>query len=161
MFDRFLAKETKDYFYIIYTNSGETKNNETDIDLTKLDQGTSVENFIFNYLDFLLWQEYTDDNFKFTFRSSVEHYYPQNPLEGLEKLSSNHQTDVDKFGNLCLISNTMNSRLWHLPPNGKKEILKAYPNESLKQKIMLNKEKWTLTEIEEHGKEMTNKLIGK
>lgn len=159
LFDRFLASSPKEYFEIIYTNSGTTKNTEKDIDLTKLDQGTSVENFVFNYLDFLLWQEQHDDNFKFTFRSSVEHYYPQNPLEGLEPLG---QINVDKFGNLCLISNNTNSRLWNLPPDGKKSyFLNTNIYESLKQKIMLREPKWTLTEIEKHGKEMTDKLIGK
>lgn len=159
LFDRFLASSPKEYFEIIYTNSGTTKNTENDIDLTKLDQGTSVENFVFNYLDFLLWQEQHDDNFKFTFRSSVEHYYPQNPLEGLEPLG---QINVDKFGNLCLISNNTNSRLWNLPPDGKKSyFLNTNIYESLKQKIMLREPKWTLTEIEKHGKEMKNKLIGK
>lgn len=159
LFDRYLASSPKEYFEIIYTNSGTTKNTENDIDLTKLDQGTSVENFVFNYLDFLLWQDQNDDNFKFTFRSSVEHYYPQNPLEGLEPLG---QTNVDKFGNLCLISNNTNSRLWNLPPDGKKSyFLNTNTYESLKQKIMLREPKWTLTEIEKHGKEMTDKLIGK
>ncbi len=159
LFDRYLASSQKEYFEIIYTNSGTTKNTENDIDLTKLDQGTSVENFVFNYLDFLLWQDQNDDNFKFTFRSSVEHYYPQNPLEGLEPLG---QTNVDKFGNLCLISNNTNSRLWNLPPDGKKSyFLNTNTYESLKQKIMLREPKWTLTEIEKHGKEMTDKLIGK
>ena len=159
LFDRYLASSQKEYFEIIYTNSGITKNTENDIDLTKLDQGTSVENFVFNYLDFLLWQDQNDDNFKFTFRSSVEHYYPQNPLEGLEPLG---QTNVDKFGNLCLISNNTNSRLWNLPPDGKKSyFLNTNTYESLKQKIMLREPKWTLTEIEKHGKEMTDKLIGK
>ncbi len=159
LFDRFLASSPKEYFEIIYTNSGTTKNTENDIDLTKLDQGTSVENFVFNYLDFLLWQEQHDDNFKFTFRSSVEHYYPQNPLEGLEPLG---QINVDKFGNLCLISNNTNSRLWNLPPDGKKSyFLNTNIYESMKQKIMLREPKWTLTEIEKHGKEMTDKLIGK
>jgi hypothetical protein len=159
LFDRYLANSPKDYFEIIYTNLGETKNTETEIDLNKLDQGTSVENFVFNYLDFLIWQEQNDDNFKFTFRSSVEHYYPQRPLDGLEQLQ---QTDVDKFGNLCLISNNTNSRLWNLPPDGKKSyFLNTNAYESLKQKIMLREEKWTLTEIDKHGNEMKNKLIGK
>lgn len=159
LFDRFLADSPKDYFEIIYTNSGTTKNIEDDLDLSKLDKGTSVENFVFNYLDFLLWQDQNDDNFKFTFRSSVEHYYPQNPLEGLEPLE---QINVDKFGNLCLISNNTNSRLWNLPPDGKKSyFLNTNTYESLKQKMMLREPKWTLTEIEKHGKEMTNKLIGK
>ncbi|WP_153391455.1 GmrSD restriction endonuclease domain-containing protein [Chryseobacterium vaccae] len=159
LYDRYLANSPKEYFEIIYSNSGETQNTENDIDLNKLDQGTTVENFVFNYLDFLLWEEQPDENFKFTFRSSVEHYYPQRPLEGLDIIE---QRDVDNFGNLCLISNKTNSRLWNLPPEGKRTFFlttKSY--ESLKQKIMLRQQKWTLTEIEIHGKEMKDKILGK
>lgn len=159
LYDRYLANSPKEYFEIIYTNSGETQNTESDIDLSKLDQGTSVENFIFNYLDFLIWDKQNDDHFKFTFRSSVEHYYPQRPLDGLDILA---QKDVDKFGNLCLISNNTNSRLWNLPPEGKKTFfLKTNAYESLKQKLMLKEHQWTLLEIEKHGKEMKEKLLGK
>lgn len=159
LFDRFLANSPKDYFEIIYTNSGIVKNIKDDLDLSKLDKGTNVENFVFNYLDFLLWQEQNDDNFKFSFRSSVEHYYPRNPFEGLEPLE---QIDVDKFGNLCLLSNNTNSRLWHLPPEGKKSyFLNTNTYESLKQKIMLCEPKWTLEEIVKHGNEMVDKLIEK
>ncbi len=159
LYDRYLAYSPKEYFEIIYTNSGETQNTKDDIDLKKLDQGTSVENFVFNYLDFLLWDEQNDDHFKFTFRSSVEHYYPQIPLEGLDRLV---QADVDKFGNLCLISNNTNSRLWNLPPEGKKTyFLKTNTYESLKQKIMLSEPQWTLSEIEKHGRKMKEKLLGK
>jgi len=159
LFDRYLATSPKEYYEIIYTNSGTIINTQSEIDLNKLDQGTSVENFVFNYLDFLLWQEQNDENFKFTFRSSIEHYYPQKPLDGLEQLQ---QIDVDKFGNLCLISNNTNSRLWNLPPDGKKTyFLNTNTYDSLKQKIMLREQKWTLEEIEKHGNEMKNKLIGK
>ena len=79
-----------------------------------LDSGTSVPHFIFNYLDYLLWEndcyeKYLGNDktfiekikkFKFTFRSSVEHYYPQYPksIEHLDKAT------LDNFGNLCLIS---------------------------------------------------------
>ena len=95
----------------------------------------------------------------FTFRRSVEHYHPQRPLEGLDVLE---QRDVDKFGNLCLISNSTNSRLWILPPEGKKiYFLTTNSYESLKQKIMLRQQKWTLTEIDIHGKKMKDKVLGK
>ncbi|MBB4804723.1 hypothetical protein HNP37_004821 [Flavobacterium nitrogenifigens] len=77
-------------------------------------------------------------------------------------LETLNQIDADKFGNLCLISNNTNSRLWNLPPEGKKSyFLNTNKYESLKQKIMLHEPKWTLTEIEKHGKEMINKLIVK
>ena len=48
-------------------------------------------------------------NFEYTFRSSVEHYYPQNPIEG--KQSEIPQKWLHNFGNLCLISSSKNSKL--------------------------------------------------
>ena len=130
-----------------------------DIDLEKLDKGTSVENFVFNYLDYLLWKKDKSkyDSFKFSFRSSVEHYYPQHPLEGLTVLN---QSDVDKFGNLCLISSNTNSRLWNLPPEGKRTyFLETNSHESIKQKVMMGYEDWTLVEIQEHQKEMIELIM--
>ena len=65
-------------------------------DTEYLNQGTNVQNFIFNRLDYLLWRRLIAgeafegvgmnyvrkrlNGFSFTFRTSVEHYYPQNPL---------------------------------------------------------------------------------
>jgi len=134
-----------------------------------LDRGTAVENFVFNYLDYRLWkfdwedhkndpkkkQNYKD--FKFTFRSSVEHHYPQNPPGDLRKLD-----EVDKFGNLCLISSSENSCLSNFPPMDKKEHIenniKKGKIESIKQVRMIEKQetkgKWGENEILEHGKEM-------
>ncbi|ENA1795425.1 DUF262 domain-containing protein, partial [Flavobacterium psychrophilum] len=74
LFDRFLAIDSKDYFEIIYENSGNHINTISDIDDSQLNNGTAVENFIFNYLDYLLWKTTSNfKNFEFTFRSSVEH----------------------------------------------------------------------------------------
>ncbi|OFQ18515.1 MULTISPECIES: DUF262 domain-containing protein [Haemophilus] len=121
--------------------------------------GVSVPNFVFNRLDYQLWQKYKDKypKFRFTFRSSVEHHYPQHPSEeyGLEKLE---QAILDNFGNLYLLSQSKNSRLSNLPPEAK---LTYYPNgdyDSLKQALMMEKtkefNKWKAEEILEHGKEM-------
>lgn len=159
LYDRFVAEIPNDYFNIIYNNLGESKNHN--IDLEKLDKGTSVENFVFNYLDYLLWKKDRSkyDSFKFSFRSSVEHYYPQHPLDGLTVLD---QSDVDKFGNLCLISSNTNSRLWNLPPEGKRTyFLETNSHESIKQKIMMEYKNWTLIEIKEHQKEMLNIILNR
>jgi hypothetical protein len=93
VFDRFLAFDKKsDYFNIIHTNAGKSQADPNTIrDRKNLESILSFEkienNFIFNYLDYLLWLKYKESdskikNFKFTFRSSVEHYYPQNPMPG-------------------------------------------------------------------------------
>ena len=125
----------------------------------KWNDGVLVPNFVFNRLDYQLWEKYknTYPQFRFTFRSSVEHHYPQHPSEehGLEKLD---KKTLDNFGNLYLLSQSKNSRLSNLPPEAK---LTYYPNgdyDSLKQALMMEKTKelnnWKNEEILKHGKEM-------
>ena len=166
LLDRYLAAKPIGFSEIIFTNNCVCRNSQGDCDqlnLQQLNQGTGVENFIFNYLDYLLFINEDipgkyKEGFRFTFRSSVEHYYPQNPREDLlEKLEDE---DLDRFGNLCLISDSLNSSLSNLHPKDKREILKnSKSNESIKQKIMLSYEPWEVGQIDEHGKEMTKILL--
>lgn len=177
--DRFLAKTPRDYFEIIYSNKGKHKNNARDIDTNKLHQGTAVENFIFNYLDYLLWQDYkTNKNyfiinngqafvdnrvkdFEYTSRSSVEHYYPQHPIDENLVLKEPDDVWLDNFGNLCLISGSKNSRLSNFMPAAKKDYYSGSPSiDSIKQRIMMEYEQWdtngtnNINEIEDHSKKM-------
>ena len=178
--DRFLANTPKDYFEIIYTNNGIQKNSTTDIDINKFNQGTAVENFIFNYLDYLLWQNYrttdreyfkikngqafTDNrvkDFEYTFRSSVEHYYPQHPIDENLILKGQDAVWLDNFGNLCLISGSKNSRLSNFMPAAKKDYYTGSPTiDSIKQRIMMEYDAWDTNgtnnhnEIEEHSDKM-------
>lgn len=184
--DRFLATEQQSYFTIIYINNCISVN--TNIDCLKLDQGTAVENFIFNYLDYLLWQNYKTKNkdyfkarfkgdsestindsrmnaFEYTFRSSVEHYYPQKPIEGNPSLAEQW---LDNFGNLCLISSRKNSKLNNYMPAAKKDHYSREGNttiDSIKQRIMMEYEFWDIArgnnrnQIEEHGKKMKELLL--
>lgn len=134
-----------------------------------LNEGTGVPHFIFNYLDYLLWEDDNykklnisiDDNislkinnFKFTFRSSVEHYYPQNPLSG-ETLKEDM---LNNFGNLCLISRSKNSKLSNSLPRAKKEHYINNDIDSIKQAIMMSYNNWGEEEIKKHGKEMKKLL---
>ncbi|MCO5250727.1 MAG: DUF262 domain-containing HNH endonuclease family protein [Candidatus Kapabacteria bacterium] len=181
LYDRFIAKEAKEYFEIVFMNDGLCQNTKNEIDPEKLNQGTSVENFIFNYLDYLLWQNYRSGkecfkiesekpfedvrikDFKYTSRSSVEHYYPQNPIEGNPKIEDRW---LNHFGNLCLISNSKNSRLSNYMPIAKKDHYhKSATLDSIKQRIMMEYNDWdTLgdnckNEVEEHGNRMIQILI--
>jgi len=182
--DRYLTNNQKDFFEIIYTNKGEQKNSATDIDTNKLNQGTAVENFIFNYLDYLLWQDYRADknyfkikneqqafadnrvkDFEYTFRSSVEHYYPQHPIDENIILQGQDVVWLDNFGNLCLISGSKNSRLSNFMPTAKKDYYSGSPTiDSIKQRIMMEYEHWDTNgsnnrnEIKEHSKKMTELL---
>lgn len=182
--DRYLTNNQKDFFEIIYTNKGEQKNSATDIDTNKLNQGTAVENFIFNYLDYLLWQDYRADknyfkikneqqafadnrvkDFEYTFRSSVEHYYPQRPIDENLILQGQDAVWLDNFGNLCLISGSKNSRLSNFMPTAKKDYYTGSTTiDSIKQRIMMEYEHWDTNgsnnhnEIKEHSKKMTELL---
>lgn len=115
------------------------------------DKGTAVPNFIFNLLDYKLWKnekgKYKD--FEFTYRDSVEHFYPQNPIGGKPV------ENVDSFGNLCLITSEMNSRLNNLPPSEKKKIWEKSKSQlSIKLSKMLEIEDWNENAIKEHRKNM-------
>lgn len=153
-FDRFIAETPIDYDEIIYVNNGLSFNSI--VNKNKLHQGTAVENFVFNRLDYLLWLEKFDgaDKFEFAFRSSVEHYYPQNPLDGQPRLN---EAILNNFGNLCLISRSKNSKLSNNLPTAKKE---HYKNsiDSLKQKEMMRYPIWFEDEIALHSEVMIAKL---
>lgn len=163
LYNRFLAKQEKDYFNIIYKKDDLSNNKKDDLDKSRLNEGTSVENFIFNRLDYLLWkQDQEKDNkqfsdFSFSFRTSVEHYYPQNPMEGQDRLDIN---TLDNFGNLCLISRNKNSKLSNYMPTAKKEhYAKRGSIESIKQQIMMQEKHWQGIEIEDHAEKMKTILL--
>ena len=121
--------------------------------------GVNVPNFVFNRLDYQLWTKYkkTYPQFRFTFRSSVEHHYPQHPSEehGLERLE---KETLDNFGNLYLLSQSKNSRLSNLTPEAKCTYYQDKNYDSLKQALMMEKTKelnnWKTEEILKHGEEM-------
>ena len=121
VFDRFLIEdEGQDYYQMIYSPSS-TELPEK-LPGEKLTYGGIQNNFVFNYLDYLLWCQDGQDNvtneFEFTFRSSVEHFYPQHPMDGHQSMNDN---SLHSFGNLCLISHSKNSRLSNFQPSAKRE----------------------------------------
>lgn len=156
LYDRYIAvEEPIDYFDIIYKNKAIATNKVIlKYNFDKLDNGTAVENFVFNYLDYILWKE-KNVNFEFTFRSSVEHYYPQNPISKEHKIES----DIyDLFGNLCLISSSKNSRLSNHMPSAKKDYYYKVGADSLKQQLMMEEGNWEEKEIRIHTEMMKDKF---
>lgn len=150
--NRYLANEPQSFDEIIFNNLNINDN----IDVSKLNQGILVEHFIFNYLDYLLWKlnrennKYNFEYFNFSFSNSVEHFYPQNPIEGHKKINN-----IDNFGNLCLISVSKNAKLNNHPPKSKKEYYLNGKYDSLKQHIMMeNSDNWDENSIEKHNSEM-------
>lgn len=165
VFDRYLAGEDKaDYFEIIHERRGLCQRQRDEIDTSAIASRLAYDhienNLVFNYLDYLLWLKHGAEclvsNFEFTFRSSVEHYYPQTPMEGQPHLERNV---VDAFGNLCLISHSKNSRLSNFMPAAKKEYYRNNRIDSVKQYLMMKDDEWGTDAIRAHGQEMIQILI--
>jgi hypothetical protein len=159
VYNRIVATKPQEYYDMIY--QPELLNANNSIDNTKFSFGSITNNLLFNYVDYLLWKkEVHKENkdskiidFKFTSRSSVEHYYPQNPKEGFPLMEDS--TILNCFGNLCLISHSKNSALSNFSPLSKAEFYLKNEIDSIKQYIMLKKsENWTAEAIQEHQKEI-------
>ncbi len=172
VYARFLSVEAADYYDMIYQNVGYAPFEPTNQHaMARLRYGAIENNLVFNYLDYLLWcdgvQNARDDvftQFEFTFRSSVEHFYPQHPLDGHHVLADN---ELHHFGNLCLISHSKNSKLSNLQPTAKRDHFKAAISDksidTLKLyemiKLMNSAKEWTETQIATHEQAMLTVLI--
>jgi len=167
VFDRFFAGERKaEYFDIIYGRKGQCQARRSGVDkaslTARLSYGRIENNLVFNYLDYLLWLEHREKegdkikSFEFTFRSSVEHYYPQKPMAGQERLDNDV---LDSFGNLCLISHSKNSRLSNLSPMAKTDYYRNNRPDSIKQYLMIKSGPWGQTAIGRHGEQMVAVLV--
>jgi hypothetical protein len=168
IFQRYLNEKQIDYFDLIYGTPA--------IDDLKINQfkrkisfGNIENNFVFNYLDFLIYcnaeKRNLDDRydvikkFKFTQRSSVEHFYAQQ-IEG-ERAKLDDET-LHRFGNLCLISSSKNSSIGNRSPSTKCEYfmpeIRKGKIDTLKLYLMiqlLEKEgDWSTTQIEKHEQAM-------
>ena len=161
VFDRFLGGHSEsDYYQIIYDRYGKCKSQPevlSDANLSnRLSFGNIENNLVFNYLDYLLWLKHKDSDpvikaYEFTFRSSVEHYYPQNPLPGHDTLPVD---TLNSFGNLCLISHSKNSRLSNFMPQAKKEYYRNNTIDSIKQYLMMKEDPWDEGAINQHYQAM-------
>lgn len=187
MLDVYLAKDGKKHSFeeIVYRKEGMPQNHIDDIDWGAINQGCNVQNFIFNFYDFILWREKLEqhlqrkksgqaeksgqhDKFDFTYRTSVEHFYPQKTMPGYEPLPPEY---LNSFGNLCLISSSMNSKFSNNMPKAKydnfgssEEMCSAL---SLKLQEMMERVKegeWEKDQIKAHYEEarerITNALQG-
>ena len=125
--------------------------------------GVRTPHIVFNYLDYLLWKENKEkyEDFVFEFRNSVEHWYPQHPSDGTIEPWDGR----DVFGNLCIISRSVNSKFSNLSPESKmKSYKKMVQKGSLKLRIMGDiieggsSEKWRHSECAKHEEEMISLL---
>ena len=121
--------------------------------------GPNTPHIVFNYLDYLLWTE-SRQNFQFEFRNSVEHWYPQNPIDSNVRWKD---SVLNHFGNLCIVSSGLNSKFSNNLPLAKRANFRiGIENQSLKLRLMANSttdaDAWTEETAIAHGKEMLEKL---
>lgn len=193
MLDVYLAKDGKKHSFeeIVYRKEGMPQNKIGDIDWGAINQGCNVQNFIFNFYDFILWREKVEqhlqrkksgqhetleqdeksrqhEKFDFTYRTSVEHFYPQKPMPGYKPLPTEY---LNSFGNLCLISSGMNSKFSNNMPKAKydnfgssEEMRSALSLKLQEMMVSVKKGEWEKDQIKAHYEEarenITNALQG-
>lgn len=140
-----------DKFYAFLESLSKTFANEricnsSGLDAQRLRYNNFVPVYAFNLTDYVLWKNreklglvYTAikfDDFRFTYRRSIEHWYPQNPneAEGKAKLPDDL---LHCFGNLCLIVASQNSAFGNLYPLAKLANWRGiFSTQSLKLQMM-------------------------
>ena len=136
--------------------------------------------YAFNFVDYILWKNRSDlkekyssvefEAFKFAYRRSIEHWYPQNP-NGHDGESQLPAEFLHSFGNLCIITDSQNSRFGNSYPEAKLEQWERegiFHRQSLKLQMMaeITKQKdsdWGADQIKELENEilpMVNEFIG-
>ncbi len=85
--------------------------------------------YAFNFVDYVLWKNREElkkdydikfEDFKFAYRRSIEHWFPQNP-NGHDGESQLPAEFLHSFGNLCIITDSQNSRFGNSYPEAKLE----------------------------------------
>lgn len=125
--------------------------------------------YAFNFVDYVLWKNREElkkdydikfEDFKFAYRRSIEHWYPQNP-NGHDGESQLPAEFLHSFGNLCIITDSQNSRFGNSYPEAKLEQWERegiFHRQSLKlqmmAKITSKKNRWDIGEIQSMEKEV-------
>jgi uncharacterized protein with ParB-like and HNH nuclease domain len=165
VYDRMISKNAADYYELVYDKLIPIRRDKNQLDINKTNYYNIENNLLFNYVDYVIWLELKDDTkdfkvkqYEFSFRSSVEHFYPQNPYTG-KKLEDNV---LHNFGNLCLISHAENSSISNRLPHEKgKHFLEKQNITTLKLYLMYTNYKfkdWNKSDILNHQEEINNLL---
>ena len=125
--------------------------------------------YAFNFVDYVLWKNREKlkkdydakfEDFKFAYRRSIEHWYPQNP-NGHDGESQLPAEFLHSFGNLCITTDIQNSRFGNSYPEAKLEQWERegiFHRQSLKlqmmAKITSKKNRWDIGEIQSMEKEV-------
>lgn len=93
--------------------------------------GFGIDRIVFTYLDYVLCRDNPTEfkDFQFQFRTSIEHFFPQHPINGENTVDEKNR---DSFGNLALITVSANSKFSNMLPIHKVEQYKDVIEQSPK-----------------------------
>ena len=126
--------------------------NNNNIDAQRLRYDNYVPIYAFNLTDYVLWKNREKlglgyktinfEDFRFTYRRSIEHWFPQN--RNKTEVKEEFPKDLlHCFGNLCLIVASQNSAFGNLDPLAKLENWRdIFRTQSLKLQMMAAKSKY-------------------
>ena len=113
-------------------------------------------------MDYILCRDNPTEfkDFQFQFRTSIEHFFPQNPINGENAVDKKNR---DSFGNLALITVSANSKFSNMFPIHKVEQYKDVIVQSpklMRMKKMLddNNRVWNDDMVAKHNTEMLTLL---
>lgn len=123
-------------------------------------QGFGIARIVFTYLDYLLLDEQAKRNFKFQFRNSIEHFYPQKPVGAQSAVS---QGNLHCLGNLALVSVSANSKFSNYPPEVKadysKGSIEAQSPKLQRMAEITRREGWGDEQVQKHHDDMLVLLV--
>lgn len=128
-------------------------------------QGFAIERVVFAYLDYVLLDKLGKERwrgFKFQFRNSIEHFYPQHPDEE-QSGATVSKDNLDRLGNLALVSVAANSKFSNSLPKVKaenfKDTIKQSPKLWKMAEIIREAQSWGDHQVESHHDEMRKLLL--
>jgi hypothetical protein len=127
--------------------------------------GFGISRLVFTYVDYLLATKSPNRDFRFTFRNSIEHFYPQGEDPELERAYGelDNSSDRDLFGNLALVTVSDNSKFSNLPPfmKAQSQIVAQSPKLGKMADVAgTDKRAWNSAAIKAHHDAMVDMLRG-
>ena len=132
-----------------------------DTSILKEPLGTAFPHYWFYKLEYILWEKLSASrderwkNFKMTAKNSVEHISPQTQKDTDTNTVSEDM--LNNFGNLSLVSRSINSEYSNLPFNEKRQRFvnnNRVKLDSLKMDLIYSNDNWSDNKAAEHQKEM-------
>lgn len=122
--------------------------------------GFAIERIVFTYLDYLLARE-QGTSYRFAFRNSVEHFFPQSP-DPDQAAGAQVPHGLHSFGNLALISVGANSKFSNNMPRlkvGFRSLVEQSPKLALMARLAEQPGTvWDDTVIARHREQMVDRL---